>query len=32
MSSTEFRTAGPAFVRNVPVHEGGGDLCHVINR
>lgn len=31
MSATGFRTAGLAFVRNVSVHPGGGDFCHVIN-
>jgi len=31
MSATGFRTAGPAWVRNVPAHAGGGEFCHVIN-
>ncbi|MDR7267954.1 hypothetical protein J2X20_000583 [Pelomonas saccharophila] len=31
MSTTGFRTAGPACVRNVSVLRGGGDFCHVIN-
>ena len=31
MSATKFRSVGLACVRNVSVHQDGGDFCHVIN-